>query len=56
MLITIRAAINRCVPEPTHDSNSRNINSHSQIRVRLCGDASADRSDEAPLIRSTNIT
>jgi hypothetical protein len=36
MLITIRTAIDRCVPERTDHSYSRNINPHSQIRVCLC--------------------
>jgi hypothetical protein len=38
MLITIRTAIDRGVPEPA-DHNSRNIDPHSQIRVCLCRNA-----------------
>lgn len=39
MFITIRTAIDRCVPEPTDHSNGGNIDPHSQIRVCLCRNA-----------------
>jgi hypothetical protein len=38
MLITIRTAIDWCVPEAT-DHDGRNIDPHSQIRVCFCRNA-----------------
>jgi hypothetical protein len=39
MFITIRTAINRRIPERTDHRDSRNIDTHSKIRVRLCRNA-----------------
>jgi hypothetical protein len=39
VIITIRPAIDRCVPEPTDHGDGRNIDPHSQIRVCLCRNA-----------------
>lgn len=41
MLIAIRTAIGRWVPKRTKHDNSRNINTHSQIRVCLCRNTSS---------------
>jgi hypothetical protein len=45
MLIAIRTAIDRRVPELTYDSNSRNIDAHRQIRVCLCRNAGTHASN-----------
>ena len=39
MFITIATAIDRCVPEPTDQRNSRNIDPHGQIGVCFCRNA-----------------